>query len=185
MGFTWSSVIVQDTTLGLLAASGFPEAAMVAGGQPPPWGPSRVASVAADDVMLFHYDGDQGEAELLCYDESLESHGAPRSSHTNISCASSMVALGGELMAVPPAFCPEAHRLSHAVSGTLALATHAKAAPNAVSSLLGVCQCIAILARLVSGLFDNVYAFVRREDQFTAADVPPEVIDELVLFAAL
>ena len=122
MGFSWSSAVAQDTTLGVLLATGLDEAQVVCDHEELPADHSELAVVATDDVLFFHTDRAQGQRRLDAYDSSLEAHGIARATHKDVSLASELVGLGCELSNDPPEVKPEVNKLWALLWGILGLA---------------------------------------------------------------
>jgi hypothetical protein len=184
MGFAWSSAIAQDATLGLLRASGFPESQVLAETSPAPLAMDRLAVVATDDVIFFHRSRRCAFLDTKRYDASLKHHHVPRAAKKDVTAARATVALGCELRTSPPSVSPDAKRLQRALLAIWEVGRTQLASPAAISSILGICQWFAILARPTFCIFDQVYAFVL--SQSTVVQLVPEPVRrELLLFAAI
>ena len=85
MGFSWSSAIAQDTTLGILEASGLPRTQVLADSHPVPRDQSELAIVATDDVVLVHRCRRTAVARLEKLDAAMEEAGVGRSKNTRTS----------------------------------------------------------------------------------------------------
>ena len=54
MGYSWSSAVAQDVSLGLLRAAGFDEEQVLCVEQPPPLRQDEVMCVLTDDCVMAH-----------------------------------------------------------------------------------------------------------------------------------
>ncbi len=185
MGFSWSSAVAQDVTLGVLLSTGLPEDAVICDAEELPAQDAELAVVATDDCLFFHRDKGQARSRLAAFDEALERAGIPRAREKDIDLADHIVGLGCELSTNPPLAAPESSKLLHLLMAILGLDEVRVSSPRAVHSALGVSNWFCILSRPHFACFEESYGFVRREPAEEAIPVPQDVCNEFMLFAAL
>ena len=111
MGFSWSSAVAQDTTLGTLLATGLDPSCVVCDHEELPADHSELVVVATDDVLFFHTDVIDGQRRLDAYDAAMAANGIPRAVNKDVTLADSLVGLGCEIRAEPPEVRPEVNKL--------------------------------------------------------------------------
>jgi hypothetical protein len=185
MGFSWSSAVAQDVTMGVLLQTGFPEAAIICDSEELPSDDAELAVIATDDTLFLHRDPIAAAARLEAFDAALAASGIPRAVEKDISLASRMTGLGCEISASPPLVSPDAAKLHWLLLASLGLDLGGRASPRCVHSALGVSNWLCILSRPHFSCFDDAYRFVLREPPESVTAVPRDVRNEFVLFASL
>ncbi len=185
MGFSWSSAVAQDVTLGTLLSTGFPEEAVICDSEELPLNQEELAVIATDDTIFFHQQEDVARQRLEAFDKALEKHGIPRACDKDIDCADRLVGLGCELTSSPPRVAPEATKMMSLILATTEFVETRKASPRGVHGMLGLCSWFCILSRPHYSCFQAIYKFVTRTPEHDVVKVPSDVISELVLFVSL
>ncbi len=185
MGFSWSSAIAQDVTLGVLLSTGFREEAIICDSEELPADTAELAVVATDDTIFFHRNEEVAMERLAKFDRALEVSGIPRAVDKDLTCVDRLMGLGCELTALPPRAAPEASKLATLILATTNLSTVRRASPRGLHGMLGLGSWFCILSRPHYSCFNSIYGFVMRLPEDVVVDVPADVIGELALFAAL
>ena len=185
MGFAWSSAVAQDTTVGTLLSTGFPEDHIVCDTEPFPVDQRELAVVATDDVIFIHRDQEEALDRLSQYDAAMYKHGIQQATDKDVNAAGATVALGCELTSRPAEANPDTKKLWPLLQALVELFMSPCASPLAVHSMMGVGQWFSILSRPHFACFGEVYEFVRREPGNVPQQVPEKVINELLIFAGL
>ena len=195
MGYSWSSAVAQDVSLGLLRDAGFTEQQVLCAQFPPLLSQEECLFVLTDDCLFAHVvhapDGFesvprssvQGRVELL--DQAMLRHGVQQKPEKDITDAPELTGMGCHLTGNPPRAEPDAKSIKRTVLGAWGLDVCAQATPAAVASLLGVAQWFSLLRRPCFGIFRDVYKFTGAEPLDVYVKVPGAVSNELCLFAAL
>ena len=184
MGFSWSSAIAQDVTLGVLLSTGFREEAIICDSEELPADTAELAVVATDDTIFFHRNEEVAMERLAKFDRALEVSGIPRAVDKDLTCVDRLMGLGCELTALPPRAAPEASKLATLILATTNLSTVRRASPRGLHGMLGLGSWFCILSRPHYSCFNSIYGFVMRLPEDVVVDVPADVIGELALFAA-
>ena len=185
MGFSWSSAVAQDVTLGVLVSTGLRPEAIICDSEELPQDTSELAVVATDDTIFFHREEKTAGERLAAFDAALDANGIPRAVEKDLSCVECLTGLGCELTSVPPRAAPDADKLGVLLLAIAGLSTERQASPRGIHAMLGLCSWFCILSRPHFACFRAVYQFVRRLPEEKIVPVPDVVVDELVLFAAL
>ncbi len=186
MGFSWSSAVAQDVTLGIVTRSGVSESCVLCDAEEEvPCDDTELATVATDDTIFFHRDPDIARARLASFDKALKDANVPRAVDKDIDLAASLTGLGCELASVPPAAGPARDKLRTVFLATLGLDASRRASPRALHGLLGVDQWFCLLSRPHFACFRETCNFVLREPSDVPVEVPRGVINELLVFCAL
>ena len=111
MGYSWSSAVAQDVTLGILQTTGFPLEQVICDSEPPPENCDEVATVCTDDTIMFHTDPMLGKSRLDAFDDALQFHGVPRRKDKDITLADELTALGCLVTTGPPSVDPDPAKL--------------------------------------------------------------------------
>ncbi len=195
MGFSWSSTVAQDVSLGLLRHAGFSEEQVLCAAAPPPLDQSECIFVLTDDSIFAHVTHapsgfesiapDEVQTRVEQLDRSMRDNGVQRKLEKDVTDATELTGMGCHLTGSPPRAEPDANSVKRAVLAAWGLDECTQAAPAAVASLLGVAQWFALLRRPFFGVFRNIYRFTRLEPQDVSADLPIAVSNELCLFTAL
>ncbi|CAE7543518.1 unnamed protein product [Symbiodinium sp. CCMP2592] len=181
MGFSWSSAVAQDTTLAVCKAAGIPEEQILSVDHDTPSCHDEVCLVATDDTVLVHKNPEQGAKRLENLDKAFEEHCVPRNPAKDVSLAEKLPALGCDLSNSPAAAQPSRSKLCACICRTLDLLTEEIASPVGLNSSLGVWEWFALLQRGFFSIYDAVYAFVRREPPTEKINVPPAVLNEMLV----
>ena len=179
MGFSWSSVVAQSTTLARVAASGVALENVLSMDHPPPAVQSELCMVATDDTVFMHRDATKGQNTLACFDASLEAAGIPRKVAKDITLTEQITALGCDLTSRPHIAEPAKPKLLTCVAACLDLLQTKRASPKAVNALLGLLQWFCLLQRPVFGVFDKIYDFVRLQPDREKVCLPQPVLQEI------
>ena len=196
MGYSWSSAIAQDVTLGLLRHGGFAEEQVLCATEAPPLDQRECLFVLTDDCLMAHVvhapgNSDEGFHErdvpnrVGKLDQAMSDNGVQQKPEKDVTAAEELTGMGCHLTGNPPRAEPDACSIRRAVLAIWGLQSRASATPGAVSSLLGVCQWFALLARPAFAVFRDVYAFTARRPLDVALPVPRRTKEELALFSAL
>ncbi len=185
MGFSWSSCVAQDCTLGLVDRAGLDPRFVICDSHELPASHAELAVVATDDVIFLHGSVDTGRKRLEAFDATLAAHQVPRAIKKDIDLADTTIGLGCCLRGNPPRVDADVNKLWSFLLGIMGLCTSQRASPGAVSSLLGLGQWFAVLCRPSFSAFHRCYRFARREPQEEVCDVPTAVVGELLSFALL
>ena len=138
MGFSWSSAVAQDTTLGTVLATGLDPSCVICDHEELPADHSELVVVATDDVLFFRTDMIDGQRRLDAYDAAMAANGIPRAVNKDITLADTLVGLGCEIRAEPPEVRPEVNKLWSLLWGILGLSAGVRASPKGVHGHLGV-----------------------------------------------
>ena len=68
MGFSWSSAVAQEVTVGMLLQSGFPSHRIICDSEELPFSSANVAVVATDDTIFIGNDRGEQEARFKSFD---------------------------------------------------------------------------------------------------------------------
>ncbi|CAE7302251.1 unnamed protein product [Symbiodinium sp. CCMP2456] len=185
MGFSWSSCIAQDTSLGCVLEAGVAEDCILSLDHALPKHQDELCAVATDDVMFFHKNHDRGRTTLRRLDRVFAEHGVSKNFKTDVSLSSAMTGLGCDISSFPPLVEPACRKLGGIVLSLCDLLSSRVASPKAVSSLLGVLQWFSLLQRGMFSMFDEVYKFASQPQQQERKPLPEQVLGELVEFLAL
>ncbi len=195
MGYSWSSTVAQDVSLGLLRCSGFSEDQVVCVEEPPPESQREAAFVLTDDCIMAHadLDGSEGVSALEqraahrvgLLDKSMSSSGVQCKPEKDVTASESLTGMGRVLNGSPPAVLPDAASIRRCVLASWGLEGRIVAAPAAVASLLGTCQWFCLIARSAFAVFRHTYAFACRQPQDQPCQLPQAVGHELALLSAL
>ena len=185
MGFSFSSTVAQETTLGIAVAAGIEESCIICDSEELPGTMDELAVVATDDTIVLHTDASAAERRLEAFDEAMANFGIPKAADKDINVASQLVGLGCLLTACPPRVFPEANkvwRLGLAIAG---MDMGLQVSPKGFNGQLGVAQWFCILSRPHFSCFTDIYSFVRREPATLREIVPLDARNDLMLFLTL
>ena len=185
MGFSWSSCIAQDTSVGCVLEAGVAEKCILSLDHALPEHQEELCAVATDDIMFFHKNRHRGRATLCRLDRVFVEHGVSKNCKKDVSLSSSMTGLGCEISSSPPLVEPAGRKLGGIVLCLCDLLSSPVASPKAVSSLLGVLQWFSLLQRGMFSVFDEVYKFAGLPQQQERKPLPEPVLSELIEFLAL
>ena len=195
MGYSWSSAVAQDTSLGLLRSGGFLEEQVICVEEPPPKDQHERLFVLTDDCLMAHvvtapggdkvFSSRDVRSRVGLLDEAMRTHGVQRKAEKDITCAAEITGMGCCLEGDPPRASPDAASARRCVLAVWGLSERKTVMPGAVASLLGVCQWFCLLHRPFFSVFRGVYAFAQQEPQDLFVDVTTTVLKEFTLFAAL
>ena len=102
MGFSWSSCIAQDTSVGCVLEAGVAEKCILSLDHALPEHQEELCAVATDDIMFFHKNRHRGRATLCRLDRVFVEHGVSKNCKKDVSLSSSMTGLGCEISSSPP-----------------------------------------------------------------------------------
>ena len=195
MGYSWSSAVAQDVSLGLLRCEGFDEEQVICVEEPPPCNQSDCVFVLTDDCIMAHvarakdnpggFSKQQAAARVQQLDHAMQANGVQRKIEKDVTCADALTGMGCSLTGDPPRAEPDVGSVKRAIFGIWGLDGVESATPGVLASLVGVCQWFALLNRPFFSIFDKVFAFARREPQDVATLLPVGTKAELSLFTAL
>jgi hypothetical protein len=185
MGFSWSSAIAQDVSLGVLRSAGMSEDQVICDSMPPPDQQDELALVLTDDTLFLHTSRAAAVERLAAFDQAMHKLAIPRRVDKDVNCASSMVGMGCEISCKPPRVDPDIAKLWPLLLAVLGMASGVHCSPHGVNSMLGVAQWFCLLSRPHYSVFNDVYAFVRRQPVNVRCKVPSSVANEMFLFLAL
>ena len=185
MGFSWSSVVAQSTTLACVTRAGVPLECALSVECPPPSHQAELCMVATDDVVFMHRDKARASETLQKFDSCLEEAGIPRKAVKDVTCADEVTALGCDIHSRPHVAEPSKPKLVTCVSALLDVLGQKRASPRAVNGLLGLLQWLCLLQRPVFGVFNKVYDFVRQQPDTHKAELPVAVLRELAVALGL
>ncbi|CAE7861257.1 unnamed protein product, partial [Symbiodinium sp. KB8] len=185
MGFSWSSVVAQSTTLACVTRAGVPLECALSVECPPPSHQAELCMVATDDVVFMHRDKARASETLQKFDSCLEEAGIPRKAVKDVTCADEITALGCDIHSRPHVAEPSKPKLVTCVSALLDVLGQKRASPRAVNGLLGLLQWLCLLQRPVFGVFNKVYDFVRQQPDTHKAELPVAVLRELAVALGL
>lgn len=138
MGFSWSSVVAQSTTLACVTRAGVPLECALSVECPPPSHQAELCMVATDDVVFMHRDKARASETLQKFDSCLEEAGIPRKAVKDVTCADEVTALGCDIHSRPHVAEPSKPKLVTCVSALLDVLGQKRASPRAVNGLLGI-----------------------------------------------
>ncbi|OLP95208.1 hypothetical protein AK812_SmicGene22693 [Symbiodinium microadriaticum] len=164
MGFSWSSCVAQESTLGMLRCAGVNEQNVLSLDHRLPESQQELCAVATDDVILFHRCKRQGISTLRRLDASFALHGIQRNEKKDVTLASSLTGLGCDISASPPMVQPASGKQARLV--------------------LATCD-LLVSERGMFSIFSQVYDFVREQPESEKQRVPASVLDELFVSLAL
>ena len=88
MGYSWSSAVAQDVSLGLLRCGGFSEDQVICVEEPVPANQEECLFVLTDDCIMAHikrasrrksgFTVDEGRARVVCLDFAMAANGVQR-----------------------------------------------------------------------------------------------------------
>lgn len=185
MGFSWSSVVAQSTTLARVTASGVALENVLSMCHPPPADQSELCMVATDDTVFMHREVTKGQETLANFDASLQAAGIPRKVSKDITLVEQTTALGCDISSRPHVVEPAVPKLLTCIAAGLDLLRAKTASPRAVNALLGLLQWFCLLQRPVFGVFHHVYDFVRQQPDRQRVEVPRPVLQEFAVALGL
>ena len=121
MGFSWSSCIAQDTSVGCVLEAGVAEKCILSLDHALPEHQEELCAVATDDIMFFHKNRHRGRATLCRLDRVFVEHGVSKHCKKDVSLSSSMTGLGCEISSSPPLVEPAGRKLGGMPPPSLAL----------------------------------------------------------------
>ena len=163
MGFSWSSAVAQDTTIGMCIKAGISEDNIMSLDHKSPHNQDEVCFVATDDVVLVHADAGRGACTLNKLDEAFRAGGVQKNAKKDVTLEASVTALGCDLSNNPAKVEPAIGKLGQVICRTLDLLRLGRASPRAVQACLGVWQWFFLMQRSFFSIFDTSYDFVRQE----------------------
>ena len=185
MGFSWSSCVAQDTSVGCVLEAGVAEDCILSLDHALPRHQQELCAVCTDDVLLFHKNHRRGRATLRRLDHVFVKHGVSKNCKKDVSLSSAMTGPGCDISSSPPLVEPACKKLGGIVLSLCDLLSSPVASPKAISSLLGVLQWFSLLQRGMFSVFDDVYKFVTCPEQQKQQHLPEPVLNELLEFLAL
>ena len=185
MGFSWSSVVAQETTIAVCKKAGISESNILSLEHEPPASFDEVCFVATDDTVLIHKNREKGVSTLSDLDAAFEHCGVPRNSNKDVSLASCVTALGCELSNGPAKVEPSSAKLASVICRTLDVLHNGHASPKAFHALLGIWEWFMLLQRPLFSICASVYDFVRREPGTQPVAVPQAALNEMLVMLAL
>ena len=140
----------------------------------------EVFSLATDDVMIFSDGGPGVTAEAARrLEAALEEHGIIKHADKDVDDVDSAICVGVELVSGTH-WWPPATKMWQLIVAVMHMATSRRASPGAVRAFLGTLQWFDLLQRCKLALYQDVYAFARRDCEWTVTDVPISVTTELI-----
>ncbi len=188
MGYSWSSAVAQDVSLGLLRSAGFDEEQVICVRERPPFSQDEFLFVLTDDCIMAHthaFSPEEAATRVGRLDASMRFWGVQQKPAKDVTASDTLTGMGCSLTGDPPQARPDATSIARCVLAVWALESVTRATPAAFSSLLGTCQWFALLKMQFFSIFRAVYVFARLEPLDVLALIPSKARDELCLFAAL
>ena len=184
MGFAWSSAVGQQVLVELCRLAGLDPSQILSPARPVPESARLQHAVATDDVMIFSDVPGGTRAAAMALDEKLARAGVQRNVEKDVDGATDVRCIGVDLVQ-GSRWCAPAERSWRTLADVRALLQHPRATPRCMASFLGSTQWYDLLTRSKLACYQHVYEFARREPEHKPAAVDQEVLDELLLTAAL
>ena len=194
MGFSWSSAVAQDVSLGLLRGASFSEEQVICVEEPTPVDQSEIVFVLTDDCIFGHAVRSsehlselhrRAERRVRDFDRSMEQCGVQRKPEKDATAEDILIGMGCLLKGNPPSKGPAPTKLFTCLVAILGLVQHGTASPVAFASLLGAAQWFCLTDRSCFSVFRQAYAFAQLQPDTTLQRTPKAVLDELTLFLSL
>ncbi|OLP74045.1 hypothetical protein AK812_SmicGene46529 [Symbiodinium microadriaticum] len=185
MGFSWSSCVAQETSIGCLREAGVKEHSILSLDNKLPVAQEELCAVATDDVMFFHRHRDRGLRTLGRLDSVFRSRGVVKNKSKDVTLEATMTGLGCDISSTPPLVEPSMDKLGRVVPCMCDLLTRKVASPKAFNSLLGMLQWFCLLQRSMFSVFDKSYGFVQQPAPAKRRSLPEAVQLELLQMLAL
>ena len=115
MGFSWSSCVAQDTSVGCILEAGVSEDCILSLDHQLPQHQEESCAVATDDVLFFHKSYRRGQTTLRKLDQVFVKHGVSKNCRKDVSLSSAMTGLGCDISSSPPLVEPACKKLGGTV----------------------------------------------------------------------
>jgi len=157
MGFSWSSAVGQECSVGCCLRAGIQEETIMSLDHPAHEDQTEVAFAPTEDVLLLHRCPEKGAQALARLDAEMSEAGMPGNAYKNLSLESNIVGLGCELSSQPALCGPAADKNRSLALGARDFLRNPSASPQGFNAILGLSQCGFAFCSEVCSLFMTMY----------------------------